>query len=88
MHAFQYNVVDGLYKAEEIVKMDVIHQWKQEFRNYHSGCGATSKDSKYLLQDIEIDATAFAHKMMLRHFEVKTIIPDAIKAIVNMKLQG
>ncbi|MDT8337494.1 MAG: hypothetical protein RQ856_06685 [Candidatus Izemoplasmatales bacterium] len=85
-HAFQYNIVNELYKGEEIVNGDTKKQWKLEFKNYHSGSGVPSKDSKYLVQDIEIDAIAFAHKMMLEHFEVKTIIPESIKEKVKTKL--
>jgi len=87
-HAFQYNVINGLYKGEDIIDLDIIKQWKQEFKSYHSGSGAPSKDSKYLVQDIEIDAIAFAHKMMLEHFEVKTIIPESIKKEVTYKLKN
>lgn len=85
-HAFQYNIIKGLYNGEDIVNEDTIKQWKQEFESYHSGSGVPSKDSKYLVQDIEIDAIAFAHKMMLEHFEVKTIIPQKIKKDVARKV--
>ncbi|MGE4378585.1 MAG: hypothetical protein AB7E16_01575 [Candidatus Izemoplasmatales bacterium] len=85
-HAYQYNVIKGLYQGQDIVSEDTIKQWKQEFESYHSGSGVPSKDSKYLVQDIEIDAKAFAHKMMLEHFEIKTIIPKPIKNLVLEKL--
>jgi hypothetical protein len=85
-HAYQYNVINGLYKGEDAVNEDTKKQWKQEFESYYSGSGVPSQDNKYLVQDIEIDAIAFAHKMMLEHFEVKTIIPKPIKNLVLEKL--
>jgi len=85
-HAYQYNVINRLYKGEDIVNEDTIKHWEQEFKSYHRGSGVPSKDNKYLFQDIEIDAIAFAHKMMLEHFEVKTFIPESIKKEVNLKL--
>ena len=87
-HAYQYNVINGLYQGKDIVNEDTIKQWKHEFESYHSGSGVPSKDSKYLVQDIEIDAIAFAHKMMLEHFEVKTIIPESIIKEVTYKLKN
>jgi len=39
------------------------------------------------MQDMEIDAIAFAHKMMLEHFEVKTLIPKDIIENVNTRLK-
>lgn len=85
-HAFQYNITNGLYNGEDNVNEDIIKQWKLEFKSYHSGSGVPSNDNKYLFQDIEIDAIAFAHKMMLEHFEVKTFIPESIKKEVNLKI--
>lgn len=85
-HAFQYNVINDLHKGELNVSEDCIKQWKQEFESYHSGSGVPSMDNKYLFQDIEVDAIAFAHKMMLEHFEIKTIIPKPIKNLVLEKL--
>src|SRR5690554_5309684 len=85
-HAYQYNVVNGLYQGKDAINGDTKNQWKQEFKSYHSGSGVPSKDSKYLVQDNEIDAIAFAHKMMLEYFEVKTIIPESIKEKVKTKL--
>jgi len=85
-HASQHNVVDDLYKGTKIIDTETIIKWKQEISSYHSGAGVPSKDNKYLFQDIEIDAIAFAHKMMLEHFDVKTIIPEKIMNLVLEKL--
>jgi len=85
-HAFQYSVINNIYQGSETISADIVSQWESEFESYHSGSGVPSKDENYLFQDIEIDAIAFAHKMMLEHFEVKTIIPDSIKERVKTKL--
>ena len=85
-HAFQYNVIKELYSGDEVVSEIIIAKWKYELENYQVGAGIESLDGNYLFQDIEIDAIAFAHKMMLEHFEVKTIIPESIKEKVNTKL--
>ena len=45
----------------------------------HLGKNNEIDDVEYLKQEIEIDAIAFAHKMMLEHFDVKTVIPEVIK---------
>lgn len=61
----------NLYKGTEIIDTETINKWKQEIISYNSGTGVPSKDNKYLFQDIEIDAIAFAHKMMLSIFKSK-----------------
>lgn len=84
-HAFQYQVIKGDYMGTETVDKDTIDIWKSEFTQYHTPSGDVSSDNRYLFQDIEIDAIAFAHKRMLEYFKVKTIIPDEIREEVNYK---
>lgn len=43
-----------------------------------SGKNNEIDDESYLKQEIEIDAIAFAHKMMLEHFNVRIIVPNTI----------
>ena len=85
-HVFQYLVVSGKYKGNEIIEQTTIDTWRQDMENYEKPSGVLENDDDYLKQDIEIDAIAFAHKMMLEYFEVKTIIPDSIKQKVNIQL--
>lgn len=75
-HAYQYHSVT-INKNESV---ETLKQWQREFKNYQlpSGKNTPEDDMKYLNQSIEIDAIAFAHKMMLEHFEVKTVIPEVI----------
>ena len=47
--------------------------------NYNSPTKKDIPEEEYLMQVIEVDAIAFAHKMMLEHFGVKTVIPECIK---------
>jgi hypothetical protein len=85
-HAFQYQVINGDYMGTETVDKDTIDMWKSEFTQYHRPSGEIENDNDYLYQDIEIGAISFAHKMMLEHFKVKTIIPDEIKVLVLSKV--
>ena len=63
----------------------MIQKWKDEMSNYNSPTKKDIPEEEYLNQEIEIDAIAFAHKMMLEHFDVKTIIPNIIeKEIKNI----
>ena len=59
--------------------------WTKETNDYKSRFNDSS-DDVYLIQDLELDAIAFAHKMMLEHFNVKTIIPKAINNLIKTKI--
>jgi len=81
-HAFQWKVITDEYKGNEIINLSTIQRWKQEMRNYNQPTKKDIPEEEYLKQEIEIDAIAFANKMMLEHFGVKTVIPDCIKIYV------
>lgn len=79
-HAYQgYCIRTRSRETEEI-----LDKWKYETNNYIMPSGKNNEidDMKYLNQEIEIDAIAFAHRMMLEHFRIKTMIPDCIKGII------
>ena len=78
-HAFQWKVITGVYTGTEVIDLMTIYKWKDEMSNYNSPTKKDISEEEYLKQTIVIDAIAFAHKMMLEHFEVKTFIPDCIK---------
>ena len=84
-HAFQYQVIKGNYKGTESISNNTLELWKSEFNQYHAPSGEIENDNDYLYQDIEIDAISFAHKMMLEHFGVKTIVPDEVKEKFSSK---
>ena len=79
-HAYQYmqiNCQDGLGESQEI-----IARWKEEFDNY-----CYPQDERFLEQEIEIDAIAFAHFMTLKYLGERTVIPESIKEKVYLRIQ-
>jgi len=52
-----------------------------------SGKNNEIDDESYLKQEVEIDAIAFAHKMMLEHFGLRTIVPSSIRDKVAYQLK-
>lgn len=76
-HAYQgYCIRTRSREAKEVLDI-----WAYETNNYIMPSGKNNEvdDLTYLNQEIEIDAIAFAHKMMLEHFDVMTVIPNLIK---------
>jgi hypothetical protein len=72
-------VITGEYAGTEVIYPIMIQKWKDEMSNYNSPTKKDIPEEEYLKQAIEIDAIAFAHKMMLENFGVKTVIPECIK---------
>lgn len=87
-HAFQWEVINGEYSGTKILNSLTIQKWKDEMCNYNSPTQKDITDEEYLKQAIEIDALAFAHKMMLEHFGVKTVIPGVIAEQVKNLLSS
>ena len=83
-HAYQGYCI----RTQSREPQSTLDKWEYETLNYimPSGKNNEIEDESYLKQEIEIDAIAFAHKMMLEHFGVKTVIPDNIKLQVKRKL--
>lgn len=82
-HAFQWKVITGKYSGKEVVDSFTVQKWKNEMSNYNQPTSKDIPEEDYLKQEIEIDAIAFAHKMMLEHFGVKTVVPDIVKGIIQ-----
>lgn len=78
-HAFQWKCINGECLEGIAVDPDIVDIWKSEMYNYNQPTKKDIPEEDYLMQEIEIDAIAFAHKMMLDHFGVKTVIPECIK---------
>lgn len=78
-HAFQWKVINSEYTGTKDVESHTIQKWKDEMSNCNSPTEKDIPEEEYLKQAIEIDAIAFAHKMMLEHFGLKTVIPECIK---------
>jgi hypothetical protein len=87
-HAFQWKCINGEYLDVNSVDPEIVDIWKSEMYNYNQPTSKDIPEEFYLKQKIEIDAIAFAHKMMLEHFGVKTVIPEPIKKEVTYKLKN
>lgn len=83
-HAFQHEVINSTYKGDLKTSQETIDLWTKESNNFKSTI--KYNNDEYLMQDLVIDAVAFSHLMMLKYFEVKTVIPEEIKDQVNIKL--
>jgi len=83
-HAFQWKIITKEYTGTEVVDALTIQKWKDEMSNYNSPTKKDIPEEEYLKQAIEIDAIAFAHKMMLEHFGIKTVIPECILKLLRM----
>jgi hypothetical protein len=83
-HAYQGYCI----RTQSRESQETLKQWEYETLNYIMPSGKNNEidDESYLKQEIEIDAIAFAHKMMLEHFELRTVIPNSIKDKVTIKL--
>ena len=79
-------MITGEYSGTEVINPLSIQKWKQEMSNYNQPTKKDIPEEEYLKQEIEIDAIAFAHKMMLEHFGVKTVIPSLIMKTVEKRL--
>lgn len=78
-HAFQWKVINSEYSGTEVIDSITIQKWKDEMNNYNTPTKKDIPEEEYLKQAIEIDAIAFAHKMMLELFGVKTLVTKCIK---------
>jgi hypothetical protein len=85
-HAFQHEVINDRYSGNIKIDSGTKNLWIKETNDYKSKFN-DSTDDVYLIQDLELDAIAFAHKMMLEHFEVKTIIPEEIKSLIKFRIE-
>lgn len=82
-HAYQgYCIRTRTRESEE-----TINKWEYETNNYIMPSGNNNEidDVDYLKQDIEVDAIAFAHWLVKKEFNVKTIIPELVKFEIESK---
>jgi len=84
-HAYQRANIDfpEFFVGRESI--ETIKQWKKDFENYKPSKSA-EVDIEYLTQTIEIDAIAFAHKIIKKLLNVNSIIPDTIRNQVNDRI--
>lgn len=83
-HAYQGYCI----RTKSIESIDTLVKWENETLNYvrPSGKNNDIDDYCYLNQSIEIDAIAFTHKKIFEFFNVKSVIPNMIKASVSARL--
>lgn len=83
-HAYQGYCI----RSQSRESQSTLDKWEYETLNYIMPSGKNNEidDELYLKHEIEIDAIAFAHKMMLEHFELKTVLPRIIYQNVQNKL--
>lgn len=83
-HAYQGYCI----RTQSREPQSTLDKWEYETLNYIIPSGKNNEidDESYLKQEIEIDAIAFAHKMMLKHFKLKTVVPKIIYKNVKNKL--
>jgi hypothetical protein len=79
-HAYQFYRVNNDKVTND--NKGLIQKWKEEFDNY-----CYPQDERFLEQDIEIYAIAFAHFMTLKYLGERTVIPDNIKKKVYLRIQ-
>lgn len=78
-YIYQYCCIDFGDKFPNVFNepKERIEKWKCEFANYY--VSALENDEKYLNQDCEIDAIAFAYLMMKELYSTNVVIPSVIK---------
>lgn len=79
-HAYQFYRVNNPIVTKE--NEEILQKKKEEFDNY-----CYPQDERFLEQEIEIDAIAFAHFMTLKYLGERTVIPDNIKKKVYLRIQ-
>lgn len=84
-HAYQGYCI----RTQSREPQSTLDKWEYETLNYIMPSGKNNEidDESYLKQEIEIDAIAFAHKMMLEHFGLRTIVPSNIRDKVAYQLK-
>lgn len=63
-----------------MVPNEVLSKCEYDIANYIMPSGKNNEvdEEAYLNQEIEINAKAFAHKMMLEHYDLKMVISNTI----------
>jgi len=83
-HAYQGYCI----RTQSRESQSTLDKFEYETLNYIMPSGKNNEfdDESYLKQEIEIDAIVFAHKMMLDHFGLKTVLPISIRESVIQRI--
>lgn len=86
-HIYQYCCIDFSKKFTKVFNEpnDRIQRWEYEFKHYY--VSGIENDPKYLKQDCEIDAIAFARVMMKALYDADVSIPEPIKEEVLERIE-
>lgn len=76
-HAYQYYCIINKHNHPT----QILEEWEANFDNYNSPTPTLNEDSdeKYLTQPIEKDAILWTHNIILKLFEIKTVLPKILK---------
>src|SRR5690554_2214833 len=76
-HAYQGYCI----RTQSREPQSTLDKWEYETLNYIMPSGKNNKidDVDYLKQEIEVDAIAFAHRLVKKEFNVETFTPKIIK---------
>jgi len=78
-HAFQWQIINGLYTGEEKVELSIIKTWEKEFFEYTSPSNDVDKEKEYLFQEIEKDAISFSYNQWKGIIDDDILIPKSFK---------
>lgn len=69
---------------------ETLKRWENELNSYTMPSGKNNiiDDKNYLMQEIEIDAIAFAHWIIKKELDISTVIPDIISKEVKQKIEA
>lgn len=85
-HAYQQAQIDFREQLEIQESIDKVNIWKDEIKSYKKSTGDIDNDTDYLMQEIEIDATAFEQFLMKEMFKVEPDVHFEIKEEIYSRL--
>ena len=69
-HAYQKSQIDGIPNLKHNESPGTILKWKEEFEAYYRPNEKLLDDSKYIKQEIEMDASRFAYMIVFEDFNL------------------
>jgi len=82
-HAFQWQIIKGLYDGEEIISNITKEKWKMEFSEYKPPSKNARLEKQYLIQDIEIDAILFAYRECKDFLDAEDLAPVELMYLIS-----
>ncbi len=85
-HAYQQAQIDFREQLEIQEPIETVDKWKVEIGCYKKSTGDINNDTEYLMQEIEIDATAFEQFLIKELFNVEPDVYFEIKDEIISRL--